>query len=185
MLHFSGQFFGSSPQSKRRARATPQLHNDLDYEVLLRSSCHERLKYFSPAGTLIVCSDHMHSTHIQVHFIFYVRVLQRGPDLSFACRAADCMLQQGENKCFFSALLKINVLILLDMVWFGFLIFTDNEDALRSYLRCLCHIEVCVAVHHFICNKLARVGIALLLKYKIWFSNVLFFFFLHPFSQIL
>lgn len=68
------------------------------------------------------------------------------------------MLRRGGEKIF-SALLKINVLIFLRYGVVRFLIFT--HDAFRSFLRCLCHIEVCVAVQrlalHFAIN-LARVG---------------------------
>lgn len=39
--------------------------------------------------------------------------------------------EKEEKKIFSSALLMINVLIFLDMVWFGFLIFT-HDDAFRS-----------------------------------------------------
>lgn len=87
---------------------------------------------------LIICSVHMHLK------TFISGVLPRGPESGFACRAADCMFRRGEKNI--SALLMINVLIFLDMVWFGFLIFTHDDDAFRSFLRCLCHIEVCVAV---------------------------------------
>lgn len=54
----------------------------------------------------------------------------------------------------------INVLIFLDMVWFWFLIFThdDHDDAFRSFLRCLCHIEVCVAVSEVVTSFAIKIG---------------------------
>lgn len=87
-------------------------------------------------------------------------------------RQTACFDEGGEK--IFSALLKINVLIFLryGVVWF--LIFT--HDAFRSFLRCLCHIEVCVAVQrlalHFAIN-LARVGWSVV-------ELQIFFFFFFP-----
>lgn len=55
---------------------------------------------------------------------FIFGVLTKGSIIEFlACRAADCMFQTRnlkKKKEIFSALLMINVLIFLDMVWFGF-----------------------------------------------------------------
>lgn len=65
------------------------------------------------------------------------------------------LLAEWQTACFdeelkkiFSAILMINVLIFLDMVWFGFWYSptTTMTTHLRSFLRRLCHIEVCVAV---------------------------------------
>lgn len=94
---------------------------------------------------LIICSVHMHLKT----FIFW-RFTTGGSRVGFCLQSGRLHVSTRRKKNI-SALLMINVLIFLDMVWFGFLIFTHyDDDAFRSFLRCLCHIEVCVAVQRLI-----------------------------------
>lgn len=110
---------------------------------------------------LIICSVHIHLR--RRHFSFLFDVSPMGPESGFACRAADCMFRRGEGKKhFFSALLMINVLIFLDMVWFGFWYSPTTTTTMHlGHFEDACAILKCVLLfrgYHFICNKLARVG---------------------------
>lgn len=88
-------------------------------------------------------------------FLSHELLWPRGPD--FASRAADCMFSRGDEKHLFCALLKINVLIFFDMVWFGFWYSPTMHLGHHFYDPCAI-FEVCVAVSTSGCNKLAGVG---------------------------
>lgn len=174
MLHFAGQcaflfffFFlrvkesSSSPQIIREREIlsctmTWMLKSYSAASVMNNRSILAGLARLVFWATHLQCSYAFKTKNLPFFFFFlkllFLAFLPRGPEWSFACRAADCMFRRG-LKQIISALLMINVLIFLDMVWFlvWFLIFThdDDDDTFRSFLRRLCHIEVCVAVQRF------------------------------------
>lgn len=152
-------FWGGEPTNKEESQRILSRHNDFDFEVLLRSS----------TGALIVCSGRAHSRRKGLVCYFLIIIIlflsfTKGSRIMWCLQRLHVSTRKKKTTFPFLLYLMINVIILLDMVWFGFLIFNhddDDDDAFRSFLRCLCHIGVCVAiseVHHFICNKLSRVG---------------------------
>lgn len=64
---------------------------------------------------LIICSVHMHLRRFS-----YFSCFTKGSRIRFCLQSSRLHVSTRRKKTFFSALLMINVLIFLDMVWFGF-----------------------------------------------------------------
>lgn len=69
---------------------------------------------------LIICSVHMHLKNIFFLYFFFHRFTKGVQNRVLLAERQTACFDEEKKKKIFSALLMINVLIFLDMVWFGF-----------------------------------------------------------------